>query len=110
MAVPVGEIIEVDLRLESVTEGILATGQIYAVAKGECIRCLDPIEIELNRTIQELYRYEPTNDRGGRKKKRDDEEDLDLEEDQVPVVINELNESALNFISQEQYEKALILL
>ena len=25
--------------------------------------------------------------------------DLDLEEDQVPVVINELNESALNFIS-----------
>ena len=27
--------------------------------------------------------------------------DLDLEEDQVPVVINELNESALNFISQE---------
>lgn len=27
--------------------------------------------------------------------------DLDLEEDQVPVVINELNESAMNFISQE---------
>ena len=27
--------------------------------------------------------------------------DLDLEEDQVPVVIYELNESALNFISQE---------
>lgn len=25
--------------------------------------------------------------------------DLDLEEDQVPIVINELNESALNFIS-----------
>ena len=25
--------------------------------------------------------------------------DLDLEEDQVPVVINELNESAMNFIS-----------
>jgi len=36
--------------------------------------------------------------------------DLDLEEDQVPVVIYELNESALNFIQQEQYEKALILL
>jgi len=36
--------------------------------------------------------------------------DLDLEEDQVPVVIYELNESAINFITQEQYEKALILL
>jgi uncharacterized protein len=81
MAVPVGEVIEVDLRLESVTEGILVTGQIYAVAKGECIRCLDPIEIELNRTMQELYRYEATNDRGGRKKKRDDDEDLDLDEE-----------------------------
>ncbi len=81
MAVPVGEVIEVDLRLESVTEGILATGQIYAVAKGECTRCLDPIEIELSRTMQELYRYEATNDRGGRKKKRDDDEDLDLDEE-----------------------------
>jgi len=27
--------------------------------------------------------------------------DLDLEEDQVPVVIYELNESAINFITQE---------
>ena len=27
--------------------------------------------------------------------------DLDLEEDQVPVVIYELNESAINFVSQE---------
>ena len=81
MAVPVGEVIEVDLRLESVTEGILATGQIYAVAKGECTRCLDPIEIELNRTMQELFRYEATNDRGGSKKKRDDDEDLDLDEE-----------------------------
>ena len=30
--------------------------------------------------------------------------------DQVPIVIYELNESAVNFISQESYEKALILL
>ena len=36
--------------------------------------------------------------------------DLDLDEDQVPIVIYELNESAINFISQESYEKALILL
>ncbi len=36
--------------------------------------------------------------------------DLDLDEDQVPIVIYELNESAINFISQESFEKALILL
>ncbi len=28
----------------------------------------------------------------------------------MPIVIYELNESAINFISQESYEKALILL
>jgi hypothetical protein len=32
-------------------------------------------------TMQELFRYEATNDRGGRKKKRDDDEDLDLDEE-----------------------------
>ena len=81
VAVPAGDVIEIDMRLESVTEGVLLSADIYAIAKGECIRCLDPIEIELHRTMQELYRYEPTNDRGGRKKKRDDDEDLDLDEE-----------------------------
>lgn len=81
IAVPVGAVIELDLRLESVTEGILATGQIYATATGECTRCLDPVEIELNRTMQELYRYEPSKDRSNRKKRRDDEDDLDIDDD-----------------------------
>jgi uncharacterized protein len=81
IAVPVGEIIELDLRLESVTEGILATGQIYAVAKGECTRCLDPVEIEIERSMQELYRYEPSKDRNNRKKRRDDEDDLDIDDE-----------------------------
>jgi uncharacterized protein len=77
MAVPEGDLIEVDARLESVTEGILVSAEIYTVAQGECIRCLDPVEIVIDRKIQELYRYEATNEKG-RKKKRDDEEiDLD---------------------------------
>lgn len=57
IAVPAG-ILNLDLRLESVAEGILATGEFDVVAKGECIRCLDPIELELNRNFQELYAYE----------------------------------------------------
>ena len=40
IAVPVG-ILELDLRLESVAEGVLATGEFDVVAKGECIRCLE---------------------------------------------------------------------
>jgi uncharacterized protein len=77
IAVPEGDLVELDIRLESVTEGVLASADIYAIAHGECIRCLDPVEVVIDRKIQELYRYEPTNEKG-RKKRRDDE-DVDLE-------------------------------
>jgi uncharacterized protein len=81
IAVPEGDIIQADVRLESVTEGVLLSAEIYAVAVGECIRCLDELEVVIDRKIQELYRYEPTNDKG-RKKKRDDEDlDLDIEDE-----------------------------
>jgi uncharacterized protein len=81
IAVPEGDLIEVDARLESVTQGVLLSAEIYAVAQGECIRCLDPVEVVIDRKIQELYRYEPTNEKG-RKKRRDDEDvDLDGEEE-----------------------------
>jgi len=56
IAVPKG-ILKIHLRLESVTEGVLATGDLQTVAKGECIRCLDPINLELDRNFQELYFY-----------------------------------------------------
>ena len=82
ISVPAGEVIEVDARLESVTEGVLLSADVYAVAQGECIRCLDPVEIVIERKIQELYNYEPTNERGKKKQKSSTEdltsEDLDV--------------------------------
>jgi uncharacterized protein len=82
ISVPAGELIEIDARLESVTEGILLSADVYAVAQGECIRCLDPVEIVIERKIQELYNYEPTNERGKKKRKSSTEdltsEDLDV--------------------------------
>jgi len=96
VAIPAGDVIEVDMRLESVTEGVLLTADIYAVAKGECIRCLDPVEITVERKIQELYRYEPTNDKGGKRKKHSartetsDEIDLDAV-DELWLDGNEMN-------------------
>jgi len=84
VAVAAGDVIEVDMRLESVAEGILLSADVYAVAKGECIRCLDPVEITVERKIQELYRYEPTNEKGGKRKKSGRNErtdEVDLEED-----------------------------
>ena len=88
IAVPEGDVIELDVRCESVTEGILVTADIYAVAEGECIRCLDPVEQVIDRKIQELYRYEPTDDKG--KKSRKKEEDFeDLDEEEILYVVGE---------------------
>ena len=82
ISVLAGEVIEIDARLESVTEGVLLSADVYAVAQGECIRCLDPVEIVIERKIQELYNYEPTNERGKKKRKSSTEdltsEDLDV--------------------------------
>ena len=81
IAVPEGDLIELDVRLESVTEGVLASADIYAIAHGECIRCLEPVEVVIDRKIQELYRYEPTNEKGRKKRREDDDVDLDGEEE-----------------------------
>ena len=84
IAVPEGDLIELDVRCESVTEGVLITADIFAVAIGECIRCLDPVELEIDRKIQELYRYQPTDDKGKKKShtgsRKDDEVEGDLDE------------------------------
>jgi uncharacterized protein len=88
IAVPEGDLVELDIRLESVAQGVLASAEIYAVAHGECIRCLDPVEVVIDRKIQELYRYEPTNEKG-RKKRREDE-DVDLEGEEELQMVGDL--------------------
>ena len=80
IAVPAGDVIEVDARLESVTEGVLLSAQIFATAKGECGRCLDPVEITIEKRIQELYLYEKKLDR---KKRQRSEGELEIEEELV---------------------------
>lgn len=78
IAVPAGDVIEVDARLESVTEGVLLSAEIFAVAKGECGRCLDPIELVVEKRIQELYLYEKKVER---KKGAKVEDDLEIEDE-----------------------------
>jgi len=57
--VPPGENISIELRLECVIDGILASGVVHTVAESECVRCLDPLEIDLSADFQEMYSYEP---------------------------------------------------
>jgi uncharacterized protein len=57
VGVPEGAPVELQLRLESVVEGVLVSGTARAQATGECVRCLDPITIELDLDVQELFAY-----------------------------------------------------
>lgn len=52
-----GAEVHLEVRMESVVEGVLATGQIRSTATGLCVRCLDDIEVDLDLTIQELFAY-----------------------------------------------------
>jgi uncharacterized protein len=58
IGVPVGATLDLDLRMESVTEGVLVSGTVTGPAEGECARCLRPIGDTVEVTIQELYAYE----------------------------------------------------
>jgi uncharacterized protein len=57
IGVPPGSPVELDLRLESVVEGVLVSGTATVQVRGECVRCLGEISDELEVDIQELYVY-----------------------------------------------------
>jgi uncharacterized protein len=58
IGVPMGADLELDLRLESVMEGVLVSGFVVAPLVGECGRCLEPVEDEIEVDIAELFAYE----------------------------------------------------
>ena len=55
--VPAGEIVELNLRLESVHDGILATGEVDSTAMADCSRCLEPLKLAVEVDFQELFAY-----------------------------------------------------
>ena len=57
IGVPAGSDLSLDLRMESVTEGVLVSGTVSGALEGECGRCLRPIVDDLTVRIQELYAY-----------------------------------------------------
>lgn len=83
--VPPGSELELDLRLESVVEGILVTGTAGARALGECSRCLRPIAVRLRVGLTELFVHPPTDRRG-----HHGEAVLDEHGDPVPQVVDDL--------------------
>lgn len=58
LAIPAGEPIAIKFRAESVSDGVLITGNIISNAKGECGRCLEAIDRKIDHDFQELFNYE----------------------------------------------------
>lgn len=90
IGVPPGSDVELDLRLESVVEGVLVTGTARVQLTGECSRCLDPISDELEVDVQELFVYEPT-DAFGRTRKTSEVDDADEDDEERHMVGDHLD-------------------
>jgi uncharacterized protein len=58
IGVPEGAPVHLQLRLESVMEGVLVSGIVDVPVTGQCARCLDPVEDTVSLDVQELYAYE----------------------------------------------------
>ncbi|MFC4602283.1 YceD family protein [Rhodococcus kronopolitis] len=87
VAVPVGAVVEMDLRLEAVSEGVLVTGTVQAATEGECSRCLEPFTGTLDVYLTELFAY-PDSDT---EETTDEEEVYRVVDDLVdvePAIIN----------------------
>jgi uncharacterized protein len=56
--IPEGSELRLEVTLESVTEGVLATVTAAAPVTGECARCLEPVAQTIEVHCQELFSYE----------------------------------------------------
>jgi uncharacterized protein len=60
IGVPEGDEVTLDVRLESVVEGVLVSGTAVASVAGECTRCLDPMVDRVQVELTELFAYPDT--------------------------------------------------
>jgi uncharacterized protein len=52
-----GSNVHLDVRLESLHDGILVSADVDVVAEGQCSRCLDDIALPIEVDIQEVFAY-----------------------------------------------------
>jgi uncharacterized protein len=57
IAIEKGADLNLDLRLESVSEGVLVTGTVNALTRGDCSRCLTPVTGDVEISLTELFAY-----------------------------------------------------
>ena len=78
IGVPEGAPVELDLRLESVVEGILVTGTARMEAVGECVRCLREVRVPIEVDVQELFVHDASSEAG-----YDDDDEVSLLHDDL---------------------------
>jgi uncharacterized protein len=92
IAIQVGAPLELDLRVESVSEGVLVTGTVSAPTAGDCSRCLTPIQGQVQVSLTELFAYP------------DSATEATTEEDEVGHVVDQtinLEQSILDAVGLE---------
>ncbi|GAA1654879.1 YceD family protein [Georgenia ruanii] len=57
IGVPASSDMDLDLRLEAVSDGVLVTGTVGVGLHGECSRCLREVDDDLSVGVSELYYY-----------------------------------------------------
>jgi uncharacterized protein len=57
IAVRPGDPMDLDLRVESVSEGVLVSGTVAAPTVGECVRCLTEVRSRVEVSLTELFAY-----------------------------------------------------
>lgn len=83
--VPVDSVIELDLRLESVMEGVWVSGTADIEVEGECARCLEPVGWGETLEVAQMFEYPTTDARGAVVPNPEGEEDETL-----PVIHDDL--------------------
>jgi uncharacterized protein len=83
--IPVGADVELRVRFEAVTEGVLVTGTATAPIVGECARCLAPLTDTVTASFTELYLYPETRARreaDGRRAQEKTEETGEMDDEE----------------------------
>ena len=57
ISVPEGATVHLEVRMESVSEGVWVSGTAKALGHGECGRCLEPVRAGVRVTFSELFAY-----------------------------------------------------
>ena len=57
VGIAAGAPVDLDLRMESVSEGVLVSGTVSAPITGECSRCLTPFQDHIEVDVTELFAY-----------------------------------------------------